>query len=256
MAKENKKVKTIDNWKKKKWFQIVAPKLFNNLVLGECPVDDAQKLNARVITSNMMTLTGDMKRKNTSVSFQVKEISNNKAMTELVGYQLAQSSLKRVVRKGKDRLDESFTVKTKDDLYLRIKIMMLSLNNTSRSVHSAMRDELQYQMKMWAKQHTCEEIFTEILENKLSRSLKKTVDKVFPLRSLDIRYLKIEPNGKMYKDVAERSSKAKADDAEDEKPQKKTVKKARKFVKKEEVAETPAEESEKAEKEDLTEVDS
>ncbi len=35
MAKAAKKQKLIDIWKRKRWYQIIAPKMFGNAVIGE-----------------------------------------------------------------------------------------------------------------------------------------------------------------------------------------------------------------------------
>ena len=40
MAKVKKQVKTVDKWKKKRWFTLVAPEIFAEKVLGETPSND------------------------------------------------------------------------------------------------------------------------------------------------------------------------------------------------------------------------
>jgi len=45
--------------KKKKWVPIQAPKLFNEQIIGESLVGEAQELVGRRATVSLMTLTGD-----------------------------------------------------------------------------------------------------------------------------------------------------------------------------------------------------
>ena len=47
---------------KKQWFQIVAPKIFNEQVIGEAYLTEIEKGIGRQVPINMMNLTGDMWR--------------------------------------------------------------------------------------------------------------------------------------------------------------------------------------------------
>ena len=57
--------------KKKIWVQLVAPQSFNSQLIGEIPTTETKKLIGRVVTVNLMSLTGDMKKQNTNIKFLI-----------------------------------------------------------------------------------------------------------------------------------------------------------------------------------------
>ena len=77
---------------KKEWYPILAPKIFHNEVLGETPVYDTQQMIGKTITKNLMNLTNDVKRQNINIGFKIVGVQNGKAITDIVGYYMVQSS--------------------------------------------------------------------------------------------------------------------------------------------------------------------
>src|SRR5262245_19272457 len=100
--------------RKKKWVQIVAPKLFREVVIGEVPLYEAEQLKGRRMTVNMMTLTNNPKNQSISVKIIVSEIKEGKGHTELTGFETMPGSLKRIVRRGRTKIEDSFVVQTAD----------------------------------------------------------------------------------------------------------------------------------------------
>ena len=56
--------------KKKNWYQIVAPKIFNGAMLGETIVYDQNAMVGKTVTQNLMNLTNDSKRQNVNIKFE------------------------------------------------------------------------------------------------------------------------------------------------------------------------------------------
>lgn len=245
MAKD-KKAKTVDKWKKKKWFTLIAPEMFKSQVLGEIPLDDVTKVQDRTITSNLMTLTGDMKKKNISIKFAINDVKESKGYTRITSYNVASSSLKRMVRKGKDRLDESFIIKTKDGVFARIKIMVLTHSNTSRSVHTALKNELIYLTKTKALNTNFEEMFNVIMYAGLQKEIKKTIDKIYPIRTVEVRSLSESKSSKLYTEPKE---KPKVETDSVDAPKKTLRKPTTKSKESKKVEETPEEVDETTEEE-------
>ena len=84
--------------KKKRWIQILSPELLRNELIGEIPVHESKSLIDRLITVNLMSLTRDIKKQNTSIKFIISNIKGDKAITEFYGYYLNPTSIKRFSR--------------------------------------------------------------------------------------------------------------------------------------------------------------
>ena len=82
--------------KKKKWIAIIAPKELKNVELGETPTYNLNSLIGKTIKTSLMALTQNIKQQNVKLTFSVNEVKEEKAYTEVTGYELSQSFIKRI----------------------------------------------------------------------------------------------------------------------------------------------------------------
>ncbi len=80
---------------KKRWFQIVGPKIFRNFVLGESYVYDVNNLMGKKLKVNLSKLV-ETKKHNADILFRVNEIKDNVAYANIIGYKILDSYLKRI----------------------------------------------------------------------------------------------------------------------------------------------------------------
>jgi ribosomal protein S3AE len=182
--------------KKKKWCPIVAPAMFNNKVIGESLLDDASMLMNRHVTANMMQLNGDMKRQNVSIMFKVVDVKEGKALTEAVKYEISSSSLRRLAKRDKDKLSDSFVVKTADEKLVRIKPLMITNNLTKGSVSAALVKDCRAACKELVNKIKFEQLIGDLVVNKFQKEIKEILHKTYPLRTFEVRMLSIETRKK------------------------------------------------------------
>ena len=182
--------------KKKKWCPIVAPAMFNNKVIGESLLDDASMLMNRHITANMMQLNGDMKRQNVSIMFKVVDVQEGKGLTQAVKYEISSSSLRRLAKRDKDKLSDSFVVKTADEKLVRIKPLMITNNLTKGSVSAALMKDCRAACKELVNKLNFEQLLGDLVMNKFQREVKEILHKTYPLRTFEVRMLSIETRKK------------------------------------------------------------
>ena len=191
MAKSKSKQKVEASWKRKRWFQLLAPEVFNNQVIGESLVLEASELANRTVELSMMTLTGDIKKQNINVKFRVISTHDNKAQTEVIGYGLTTASLKRFVRRRRDRVDASFVCRTKDSRPIRLKPFIMTAHNASASVTSALRLKcIDFLIREVAKM-PYKQVVREVVQGRLQGRMRDSLKKIYPLRSTAIRTLEL-----------------------------------------------------------------
>jgi len=186
----------IKKQKKKKWCPIVAPELFNNHVIGESLVDDASLLMGKAITANMMQLTGDMKKQNVNLMFKVIDVKEGKGLTQLVKYELSPSSLKRLAKREKDKLSDSFVVKTADGKLVRIKPIMITNNQTKGSTLAALIKNCRAVCKEIVNHSPFDQLIVDLVEYKFQKQVRDALHQTYPLRNLEIRSFAIETKKK------------------------------------------------------------
>lgn len=181
--------------RKKLWYQIVAPKIMNNEFLGETNVYDKDQIPGKTLRLNLSTVTNNMKKQSMNVSFQVLTVVDNKAITTITGTALTNAFLKRLVRRGRDKVDDSFTVKTKDQKVVRIKPFITTMNRTSKAVNSKIRLAARKILAVQLKNKGYEEFFNDIINLRLQKEIKESLSKIYPIKSFDIRKSQLLKDG-------------------------------------------------------------
>jgi small subunit ribosomal protein S3Ae len=187
MAKVKKQVKTVDKWKKKKWFTLIAPKFFQERSLGETCTSSADLLLGRTVSVNLMTLTGNIKKQNTKVQFEISEVQGDKALTQVKKIELLPAFIKRRVRRSKDRIDASFVVATKDNKAIRVKPMLITTSKSSRATQTEIRKMLIDSTLKYAKSKNYEDFVSDAVNYRFQIETKKALSKLFPIASTEIR---------------------------------------------------------------------
>ena len=241
MAKIKKKVSKA---KKKFWFQIVAPKMFGGQVIGESYVSDAQLMKGRNVTVNLRTLTDDIKNQNIKISLVVDNVKENKAHCSIIGFNLLSSAVKRMTSKGKVRIDDFIVCKTSDDIKIRSKIVMVTVNLTSNSVATHMRKKSRELLKEHIGKSTYNQLLEDLIAHKLQYHLKKELKKIYPLRGCEIRSFVIESKNKVEEEAPKKEEK-KSKKEEKTEAEKKVKEKPAEEKKEEKVEEKPVEAKEK-----------
>jgi ribosomal protein S3AE len=186
--KESKDVKI----KKKKWLPIYAPSLFGNNVIGETLVSSSEELMGKPLVANVMALTGEMKKQHINVKFKVMSVKDNAGVADLIGYQVSPSSIRRIVRRRHERIDDSVLYVTKDNKYMRIKTLFITKSKTKRSVTTKLKRYSQRILVGFIKERSYLDAVRAILTGELQDTAKRALSKIYPLRICDVRVMALE----------------------------------------------------------------
>ena len=215
--------------KKRKWFPIIAPEDFQSRVIGEVLLEDGSKLMGRTVKVNMMQLMGDMKKQSVNVMFKVNDITDGKALTQAVKFEISAFSLKRLAKREKDKLSDSFVVKTGDNKLVRIKCVMITNAMTKGAVLAALIKTCRAVCKEIVNKLKFEQLIIDLVTYKFQKEVRDSLHKVYPLRNFDIRMLSLETKKKketveeeMLMKLKREQDKKLAEKAEEEEQSKKT----------------------------------
>ena len=185
MAQSKQALKVI----KKKWLTIRASKFFDSELLGECYVASPDLLMGRAVAANLANLTGDIRQQSVTLKFIVNSIDGESGIADVIGYETASSAIRRIVRRGSDRLDESFVCETSNGQKVRIKPMIITKTITNSAVHRSLRKALISTVVKLVKKHTFESLINEMITSKLQMAVKTDLKKIYPLKSVEITSL-------------------------------------------------------------------
>ncbi|MEE9525482.1 MAG: hypothetical protein V3V78_02640 [Candidatus Woesearchaeota archaeon] len=198
---------------KKTWIPIIAPALFNKQTLGETPVVESSKSIGKTVPVTLSNLTRDMRQQNISVIFEITNLSSNKFFSELIGFEMAAASVKRMVRRGKRKVDYSFEVKTADDYKLRLKVIMITIGLTNLSSLTRLKKACKEEIDKYFAKNSYDRFAAELVGHRVQGTMKKILNKTYPLRLFEVRYMKV-----LKKPSAEKKKVVKEEAKPEEKP--------------------------------------
>ena len=213
-AKKTKAIKEI----KKRWLGIVAPEIFNRVPLGDSLVEDQTGMMGKVMLVNLMDLTKSIKQQNINLRLKVVETKDNLGLTEVIGYEMNSSSIKRMVRRDIEKLDDSFVLSTSDGKFIRIKPLVIARSAANSSVKKALRKETRNFLIREIGKMTFEAFIKDVVSNHLQTELSKRLNKIYPMRTATIRRFDVVDNikGKKLPTAEEEAAAIKDEEIPDE----------------------------------------
>ena len=183
--------------KRKKFFDVSIP------IIGK----ETQLIGYEIGELNNKTIKYDLTRmlKGKAMIMRLKvKVQGEKAIATPRSTKLMPYFLKRVIRKGTNYVEDSFSIDCKD-VRLRIKPLLVTRRRVSREVKKALREKAKEELTEYIKSKKSEEIFDDVLKNKLQKELSLKLKKIYPLSFCEIRVLKVEKE--LEKKKEEKSSK-------------------------------------------------
>jgi len=170
--------------RKKKFFDVEMPAISKTTQLQTYEI---QELDGRYIKYD---LTRILRGKGMEIQLKVK-VQEDKATANPTKIKLLPYYMKRIVRKGTNYVEDSFSTDCKN-AQIRIKPFLITRRKVSRAVRKALRNKCKQELIDYTKDKTTNQIFEDILKNKLQKSLSLKLKKIYPLSACEIRILKVE----------------------------------------------------------------
>jgi small subunit ribosomal protein S3Ae len=180
-----------DKWKLKKWYEVLAPELFNNISLGTVPADDPDKLIGRVTETTLYDVTGDISQVHVKLYFQITKVEGDKAYTWFKGHELARDYMRSLIRRKSSKIQGIFDITTKDGYVLRITIVALTSYRCRSSQKRAIRRIMRDYITSRAPELTLAELVSETLSYKISNEIAERARKIYPIRRVEVYKTKL-----------------------------------------------------------------
>ncbi len=167
--------------RKQKFFDVEIPLINKTTNLRAFELKD---LDGRFLKYD---LTRILKGKSTIIQLKVK-IEKDKAIAYPRKIKLMPSYLKRMVRKGTNYVEDSFSVDS-EDFQLKVKPFLITRRKVSRAVRKALREKAKEELTEYFKDKDIDTIFQDLLKNQIQKPLSLKLKKIYPLSLCEIRVL-------------------------------------------------------------------
>jgi ribosomal protein S3AE len=170
--------------RKKKFFDVEIPLINKQTQLQAYEIAE---LDGRFLKYD---LTRMLKGKSMMLTLKVK-VEDNNAIANPKKIVLMPYFLRRMVRKGTNYVEDSFSAMCQD-AEIVIKPFLITRRKVSRAVRKALRKKAKEELINYVKDKTAEELFDEILKNQIQKPLSLKLKKIYPLALCEIRVLEVK----------------------------------------------------------------
>lgn len=170
--------------RKKRFFDVELP-IINKTT--QLQAYELKELDGKIIRYD---LTRILRGKSLLLKLEVK-VDGEKAIAIPKEARLMPYFLRRMVRKGTNYIEDSFSTNCKD-ARIRIKPLLISRRKISRVVRKALREKAREELISYVKDKDVEILFDELLKNQIQKPLSLKLKKIYPLSLCDIRIFMVE----------------------------------------------------------------
>lgn len=170
--------------KRKKFIDVNIPLINKETQLYAYDVKD---LDGRFIKYD---LTRMLRGKSVLLRLEIK-VEKDTAIAIPIEMRVLPYFLRRMMRKGTNYVEDSFSTKCKD-ARVRIKPFLITRKKVSRAVRKALREKAREELIDYMKDRKTETVFEEIFRNQLQKTLSLKLKKIYPLSLCEIRIFKVE----------------------------------------------------------------
>lgn len=172
---------------KKNWYEIIAPRMFGERVIGETLSADPKQLIGRTIHVSLMDLGDyDYSKFYIKLKLQIVDV-DGRAKTKFMGHSVMHERIYRMVQRRMRRVDAIQDVVTNDNVKLRIKTVFVLTRRVGTSIKDDARRKACEVIEKVAKNHSLEDFIKMILNDELQKTVKEEVKKVYPVGTVEIR---------------------------------------------------------------------
>ena len=169
--------------KKKKFFSVDIPLIKSEI---ELVGNSIEELNNRTIK---LDLTRQLRGKSVEAVLRIKT-EKNSATAYPIKMVLMPYFIRRMIRKRISYVEDSFTAPTQESL-VKVKPFLITRNKVSRAVRKTLRNLTKNWIEDYFAERKDEEIFDDLLTNRLQKPLSLKLKKTYPLSLCEIRVLEI-----------------------------------------------------------------
>lgn len=177
--------------KGKEWFTLVAPKLFDEKVIGETLSGDPDMLLGRRVEVSSMNLINDMSKYYIKIYFKIHKIKEDRAYVQFDSFECLRDYISRFIRHRIDRIDTIQDLKTKDNKKIRVKAISIANRRVKRSIEKEIRTFVRDAIKKEVEKNDLDGFLEIILNDSLKNYVLNEGSKIYPLRAFEIRKMEV-----------------------------------------------------------------
>ncbi len=190
LQEEKKKIvvkrKTIDKWKKKKWYTIFAPEAFDRKELCETVAEKPELLINRTVLVSAGDLTKQAKINHIFLRFKIDNVQAQKAYTTIVGHEIKDSYLRKFVRRRAAKVQVVREIETADNKKIRIKAVAITMKQVSGPKKASIVKLMQEEIAKSSGKKDYNQLAQELIFGNTASKIFKAISQVAAIKRVEI----------------------------------------------------------------------
>ncbi|VVC00414.1 30S ribosomal protein S3Ae [uncultured archaeon] len=185
------KRKGIDKWKKKIWHTILAPEEFERRPLGETVAEEPEALVGRTVTITGRELANQPKKSHIHLKFRVVSVSGGKAQTEVVGHEIKDGYMRRVVRRRASKVMSVKNYSSKDNKQFKVKTVIVTERKASNAQKAGILRKAEEITAKGIAELDSKKVVDELVFGTLVNKIFPETKRIVPIKRVEITSSKL-----------------------------------------------------------------
>jgi|GEM_PF-529538 len=182
--------KSVDKWKLKKKYEVVAPDIFNNVPIGPIFGESDEAIVGRTVETTMSKLVNSNQH-HIKVFLQITGAKGFQALTEVKEVELSRAYVSSQANPGSNIIENVFVVKTTDGKTARVKTIMFTRRKTHAEQRKSLRVITQDAINHAAQRLDYSHLVQEVVFGKIGSQIFNRGKKITPLGRVEVRKLEL-----------------------------------------------------------------
>lgn len=183
---EKKRRRTTDKWKKKKWYEILAPAILDKKKIADTVAEKPESLEGRTLMLSVRDVSGQARKQQVMLKFRVDNVQGLKAYTQLLGHEVKTSYIRRMIRRNVSKINVIEDLTTKDGKRIRVNAITITGNKFPEQKRTDVRKVMREIIRKEAKSKNYDELVYEFVFGNISASIFNEVKKIGIIKRVEI----------------------------------------------------------------------
>lgn len=183
--------KAIERWKTKKWFNIYAPAIFGDVVIGEIPGTDEKAMIGRVIKVNMSWVTHRAEHSFITIAMKIIDANGDVAHTSLSSMEQTYSYIHSLVKRGQSAIYTVDNLKDRDGKAFVLKLLIMTTSKIATPKKTSIRKAMSAFLRDYSASMDTEAFVKSLLDGKFQQEAAKSIMNIAEVNKLELKKILI-----------------------------------------------------------------
>ncbi len=181
----------VDTWKSKQWYDVYAPKVFNEDFIGSIPAANPEAIIGRNIETILFYFTDNFADSHIKLKFKITSLTGSNCTTQFIGHDFTRDYSRSLVRRGSTKVTGIFNVTTKDGVVVRVTSFVFTYGRAKASQRFTIRKIMFDVLTEHAKASTYSKFILGMVQDKIAQNIQNIAREIYRIRECKVAKSKL-----------------------------------------------------------------